>query len=218
MTGTRFAMRWPCPGRVALLALVFGCERVPETVTVPVAEPPPAMGSAKPARRLPDGRVEYRVLVRADGAEVIVPLSLEATSGKGRVSWTRSTKAAFRFDAAADRFVVADDGEPRDEHANAIFPGSPQEIAVPVTYAGETPKVERIVLRFVRIGLAELASRTYVRPAKGPAGVAGEAVERAPLGERVRHVDAYRWLNGGFFLREAPPPGELSIEVEVAGS
>ncbi|HVO30008.1 MAG TPA: hypothetical protein VMV18_04705 [bacterium] len=182
---------------------------VPATVT---PTPPPQLTAGDPAKPLPDGRIEYHVVVRSDSNTVFLPLEISAVVGKGHISWVRPSGASYRFDAEADRFVPGE-GTTMDEYVDAVFPASPQAVSVAVEYTGDRPAEEELHLRYRTLSIADLATKAYVPPEIADARAGSSKKERTPLGPRMRSVEVSRWLSSGFFLRDPSPVSEAVIRV-----
>lgn len=206
--------------RAAWSLLVLGAALVLEACTPPApvvppsptATPPPQVVAGEPAKTLPDGRVEYHVIVRSDSNTVFVPLEITATGGKGHTAWVRPSAVAYRFDASADRFLPGE-GAAADEYVDAIFPASPQAVSVVVEYAAARPADEEFRLRYRTMSIGDLATKAYVPPEIADARAVPSKKERAPLGERMRSVEVSRWLSSGFLLRDPSPIVEATLRV-----
>jgi hypothetical protein len=190
---------------LGVAAVAAACTSAPPPPGIPTPTPPPSVTAGRPALLQPDGKVRYHLVIRADAGVAFLPVRVTALVGTGTLGWTRWTEAAFAYDERSDRFVLAqaaESGAKQEEWVNVVFPGSNQELEIAVDYEGEKPPdEERFRVIYATLGLGELATHAYVKPAKGPAGKEGEAVPREPLGERLRAVDVSRWLASGFLLR-----------------
>lgn len=201
---------------VAACATLSACRPAPIVEPVPTPTPPPSVTAGGPAFLQEDGRIRYHLVIRADAGVAFLPISVTALSGTGSIGWTRWTDATFAYDEAADRYELAPasrGGEKREERVNIVFPGSNQELGLAVEYGGEPPREERFRVLYGTLALGEIATHTYVKPAKSPAGRDAEAVPREPLGERLRSVDVSRWLASGFFVPEMQAISEVVVTV-----
>lgn len=215
---SRFSGRFAGSLAAALgLGLSACTTTTPRVAPVPTPTPPPQLVAGEPAKTLPDGRVEYHVIVRSDSDTVFVPLSIDAAQGKGHTAWIRPSAIAFRFDAATDRFLPGE-GMVEDEYVDAVFPASPQAVSIAVAYTGARPAQEDLHLRYRTLSIADLATRAYVPPEIADARAGSSRKERAPLGDRMRSVEVSRWLSSGFFLRDPSPILEASVRVEGPAS
>src|SRR5687767_3286891 len=72
---------------VALALLLSACaSEAPRTPATPTPTPAPSISAGTPAKRLPDGRVQYGIIVRADAGVAFLPVSVVASNGEGRLS------------------------------------------------------------------------------------------------------------------------------------
>lgn len=200
--------------RVLVLVLALaagGCARpaAPPPAASPTPTPPPQLAEGSAPTRLPDGRVEYHLIVRSDSGTIFLPIEVVAEgTGSGRASWVRKSGVPYVFDAVADAWIPRAGGEAVDEYFDAVFPASPQELKIPVAYAEATPATETFRLRYRAMTIADLGTHTYVPRAIGDAQSNTAREERHALGERLRGVDVFRWLASGFFLRDPGPVRE----------
>lgn len=196
-------------------------EPPPEPIVAgPTPTPPPALRVGDAAKRLPDGSIEYHLVVLSETGTVFVPVELvpdPAGGGEGRGTWVRPTKTEWAYDAEGDRYVVrpaAEGGAIVDEYFDVVFPASPQQLAVKVKYAGALPAQETLALRYRALAIPALKTHTYVPAAITDAKSSLDARdERTPLGDRLRGVEVFRWLAGGFFLRDPGPLLEAKLTV-----
>jgi hypothetical protein len=192
------------------------CRSAPPVAPLPTPTPPPSVTPGGPAFLEEDGSVRYHLVIRADAGVAFLPISVTALAGTGTIGWTRWTEATFAFDEAANRYLpkpASEGGEKREEWVNIVFPGSNQEMGIAVSYAGEPPPEERFRVVYATLALGELATHTYVKPAKTAAVRATEAVPREPLGDRLRSVDVSRWLTSGFFVPDIQTLDEVVVTV-----
>ena len=199
--------------RAALLTglfLVAACTRseAPPLAASPTPTPPPELVEGAKPSKLPDGRIEYHLVVRSDSGTIFLPLEVTVEGGgRGHASWVRKSIVPYEFDAATDTFK-AGSGAAEDEYFDAVFPASPQELKIPVEYDGPPPAKENFRLRYRTMPIPDLATRTYVPEAIGDAASKTARGDRRALGPRLRGVDVFRWLASGFLLRDPGPVSE----------
>lgn len=209
---------------LAFAGLLAGCTTEPPLGppprSGPTPTPPPALKVGDAAKRLPEGGIEYHLVVLSETGTVFVPVELlpdPANGGEGRGTWVRTTKATWGHDAEADRYRVmpaAEGGAALDEFFDVVFPASPQQLAVTVRYPGAAPAHETLLLRYRALAIPALKTQVYVPAAITNAKSSLDARDdRTPLGDRLRGVEVFRWLAGGFFLRDPGPLLEAKLTV-----
>jgi hypothetical protein len=205
----------------AALALgLFGCTHptaAPAPTPSPTATPPPALETGDPPKKVPGG-IEYHVVAKSESGTVFVPIDLVAQRGTGKSSWAVPSGTGLAFDAASDRWLPTPGAAPQDVYVDAVFPGSPQQLKITVRYAGAPTAEETFLLRYRTIDVPDMPVRVYVLPKIGDPRDAGKAKDpREPLGEeRLHQADLFRWLAGGFVLRDPGSVYEATITLPSA--
>ena len=179
-----------------------------------IADGAPLLQAADPPKKLPDGRVEYHVLVAAVTRTVFVPLRLSSTGGKGESCWSAAHALRWRYDAEKDEFVSSESGSSEDQLVDAVFPGSNQVLSLPVAYEGAPPASETLTLSYRSLTLAAFAARAYpsVRIEEEAKSLRA-ADARAAIGAHLYDLDAPRRLAAGFFLRDDSPARTATITI-----
>lgn len=204
----------------ALAACLAACSHpaaVPTPTPSPTATPPPALETGDPPKKVPGG-IEYHVVAKSESGTVFVPLDLVAQRGTGKSSWAVPSAVGLAYDAASDHWLPAPGAAPQDVYVDAVFPGSPQQLKIMVRYAGAPPAEESFLLRYRTIDVPEMPVRVYVLSKIADPREAGKAKDaREPLGEeRLHQADLFRWLAGGFVLRDPGPVYEATITLPSA--
>ncbi|HVO29523.1 MAG TPA: hypothetical protein VMV18_02255, partial [bacterium] len=156
--------------------------------------------------------VPYRLVLKNVTSDVIVPVSVDATTGTGRARFSRPVAGEVTYDASTDRFLEnparAATGE-RVLYRSALFPGEAlvQDFDVGYTHTGEAH--ETVKVRFYRLSRSDFESHVYV-------GAGGTLPKRfAPLGLLTDSVAREGALLAGFHLRVDAEPETATGGIDV---